>query len=533
MKTSVIGLLTCAIWLAPAALRAQVPQLRDQGTAKQLIVDGQPYLVLGGELLNSSSSNLDYMKPIWGRLVEMNFNTVLAGMSWELVEPVEGQYDFRLVDGLIEGARQNNLRLVFLWFGSWKNGMSSYIPLWVKKDFRRFPRAQIKDGQTVEVLSTFSPSNWEADARAFAALMRHIKEVDGAKHTVIMMQVENEVGILKDSRDRSPIANKRFSDEVPKQLMDYLVANKGKLYPDFRKRWEEAGGRSSGTWEQVFGAGPATDEIFMAWNYANYIDKVTAAGKAQYPLPMFVNTWLSMALQKPGDWPSGGPLPTVSDVWHVGAPRLDMLTPDIYTNNFQEWCQRYVHGGNPLFIPEMMPNDFGAKNIFYAIGQHSAIGTSPFAVDAMEKPAESPLAKSYGILKQVAPQILSHQGKNEMTGFVLNKEQPSVKAEMAGYELEISLDLIFGMRADSAYGLIIATGPNEFLAAGSGFMVSFTPKTPGPKLVGVGAVDEGAFSAGKWVPGRRLNGDETDQGQHWRLPTRQLSIQKCVVYRYE
>lgn len=518
---------------AAADAQPQTPHLRKQGTATQLMVDGQPFLVVGGELHNSSSSSLEYMKPIWGRMVSLNFNTVLAPVSWELVEPEERQFDFALVDGLIQDARRHNLRLVFLWFGSWKNGMSSYIPAWVKKDYKRFPRVKVGKGETVEVLSTLSQANWEADAKAYTALMRHIREVDGDGHTVIMMQVQNEVGVLGDSRDRGEAANQAFSQPVPRALIDYLTKNKDNLLPEIRKLWESSGFRTTGSWEQVFGSGPATDEAFMAWSYANYIDKVAEAGKAQYPIPMFVNAWLSNPEGKPGDWPSGGPLPHVMDVWRAGAPHIDLLAPDIYQPNFAEWCRRYTQAGNALFIPETRSGADGARNVFYAFGQHDAIGTSPFAVDSIRDPEEAPLGKSYGILAQLAPLILEHQGKGEMTGFVLDKEHPAAKAELRGYDLDIRLDAIFGFQAESGYGLIIATGPDEFVGAGSGFRVGFTPKTPGPRLAGLRAVDEGVYANGKWIPGRRLNGDETDQGQGWRFSNRQLGIQRCLVYRYE
>jgi beta-galactosidase GanA len=269
------------------------PHLRKKGTATQLIVDGRPFLILGGELHNSSSSNLEYMRPIWQRIVELNFNTVLAPVSWELIEPEEGKFDFALVDGLIQEARRREIRLVFLWFGSWKNGMSSYAPVWVKRDCTRFPRVRRENGEPVEVLSTFAEANREADAIAFAALMGHIRAVDSDSSTVIMVQVENEVGILGDSRDRSEVANAAFSASVPSELMDFIESRRNDLLPEIRQRWNDAGSRSEGNWEEVFGVGPETDEIFMAWNYARYIDHVVVAGKAAYDIPMFVNAWLN------------------------------------------------------------------------------------------------------------------------------------------------------------------------------------------------------------------------------------------------
>ncbi len=427
---SVARVLFVALTFTGAALCAppSIPHLEKQGAATQLSVDGRPFLILGGELHNSSSSNIDYMRPIWKRMLDLHFNTVLAGVSWELIEPREGHFDFRLVDGLIEDARRNNLRLVFLWFGSWKNGMSSYPPVWVKKDYKRFARVRVQDGRTLELLSTLCPANWQADARAFAALMRHIREFDGSDHTVIMMQVENEVGVLGDSRDRSDAADQAFTAAVPKELIAYLESHKDGLYPVLRQHWETAGSRGSGTWEQVFGVGPATDEAFMAWNYASYMEQVAKAGKAEYPIPMYANTWLSNPEGKPGNWPSGGPEPHVMDIWRAAAPHLDIFSPDIYQSNFVEWCNRYVHGGNPLFIPEMNREGDGPRNVFFAFGQHDAIGTSPFAVDSLPNPDTSALAESYRILEQMAPVILEHQGKGEMTGFLLNQAHPSVKA---------------------------------------------------------------------------------------------------------
>ena len=221
------------------------------------------------------------------------------------------------------------------------------------------------------------------------------------------------------------------------------------------------------------------------------------------------------------------------DIWLAGAPSVDLLAPDIYSPDFQGWCRKYTQRGNPLFIPETRRGEDGARNVFYAFGQHDAIGTSPFAVDSIDNPKESALARSYAILRQMAPLIAEHQGHGRMTGFVLDKEHATVTRELGGYELEISLDEIFGNRAGIGYGLVIAAGPDEFFGAGSGFRVAFKPKTPGPALVGVGSVDEGIYRNGKWIPGRRLNGDENDQGQRWRFSPLNAGIERCTVYRYE
>jgi beta-galactosidase GanA len=379
----------------------------------------------------------------------------------------------------------------------------------------------------------------QADARAFAALMRHLREVDGEAHTVLMMQVENEVGVLGDSRDRSPAANQAFDGQVPRQLLSYLEQHRDTLLPEFRRVWEAAGAKNSGTWRVVFGPGPQTDEIFMAWNYARYVQYVAAAGKAEYPLPMYVNTWLAGPQSSPGEFPSGGPLPEVMDVWKAAGTALDLYAPDIYAPNFAEWCDRYNRGGNPLFIPETRGGAAGQANVFYAVGQRETIGFSPFAIDSFEG-TERPmltdpnaqLGKSYEVLMQLAPAILRYEGEGKMAGFTLNRDHPKTTLEINGYRLNVSLDEIFGTEAETGFGLVIATGPAEFLGAGSGFRVSFQLKDGGPARIGIGSVEEGTFSENAWIPGRSLNGDENDQGKGWRFAPNRIRIEKVVLYRY-
>jgi hypothetical protein len=512
-------------------------------------------LIIGGELHNSSASSLAYMEPIWARLTALHLNTVLAVVSWELVEPQEGVFDFTLVDGLIRQAREHDLRLVLLWFGTWKNGMSSYAPAWVKRDYRRFPRVQVGCAQTVEILSTFSTETRDADARAFAALLGHLKEIDGREQTVIMVQVQNEVGVLGDSRDRSALANAAFGEPVPPELMAHLQEHRPELGSGLQQRWQANGFKTEGCWEEVFGSGPETDELFMAWHYARYIDAVAAAGKAQYSLPMFANAWLSSlgstpggwasGGQKPGEWPSGGPLPHTLDIWQAGAPHIDFLAPDIYQPNFRAWCRQYTRRGNPLFIPEMRRTELGARQVFYALGEHDAMGVSPFAIDSVEPSEDNPLQRSYAVLRQIAPLILEHQGQQGMVGFLLDEAQPTVTRKLGGYALEIELDQGFGQSAERGAGLIMALGADEFLGAGFGFRVRFKGRPPGPALAGIVAVDEGRYQDGQWVSGRRLNGDETGRGNWWRFydyPSADsrpfanrlaTGISRCTVYRYE
>jgi hypothetical protein len=521
-----------------------IPQLVKHGNVTQLYVDGKPFLIVGGELNNSTSSSLENMKPIWKQVNDLNFNTMITPLSWELIEPVEGKFDFSLVDGLIKGARENKMRIVFLWLASWKNGMSSYVPLWVKENYKKYPRAKILNDSTAEVLSTFSQNNADADANAFSALMKHIFKVDGAKHTVLMMQVENEVGILGDMRDRSEIANAAFMAPVPKELMEYLVKNKDILVPGLKDIWEKTDFKTSGNWEDVFGKSEQSNEIFMAWNYSRYVNKVAAAGKKEYPIPMYANAWLNQeCCSKPGTYPSGGPLAHLIDIWHAGAPAIDILAPDLYVPDFAQRCKDFTQQGNPLFMPEMNSGDDGAHNVFIAIGSFNAIGVSPFGIDRLgtisfgneqaKGPKETSLSKSYNIIKQLSPLILEKQVTGEIAGFVVDENNPVITYDMGSYKVEVSLDELFGNKAKLGYGIVMTDGPNKFIGAGSGFRVRFYSKTKSTKIIGIGNVDEGTFRDGIWVPGRRLNGDENDQGRAWRFAFWGLNIEKCLVYKYE
>jgi hypothetical protein len=505
-------LLPCAVALLGCLADAQsvsssIPHLEKRGQATQLIVDGRPFLILAGELTNSASSSMEYMEPYWPKLAAANMNTVLAAVTWELVEPEPGKFDFALVDGAIREARRNHLRLIFLWFGSWKNGESTYTPLWVKKNQKQYPLFMPESGQAITYLSVFKEANWKADANAYAALMRHIREVDGDAHTVIMMQVENEVGCPGATRDQLPEAKAAFNAPVPKQLMDYMVKNKQNLVSEFRQYWEAAGGKTSGTWAEVFGNQPMTNEIFMAWYYALYVDQVAKAGKAEYALPMFINVDLGPAI---GEYSSGGALPIKLNVWQQGAPAIDILAPDIYLPNFAEWCAWYDRSGNPLWIPETRGD---AANAFYAIGNHAAMGISPFGIER-QADASTPLAQAYGLLAQAAPEILEAQAKGAIKAISLNAQHPTETVKLGNYTLAFSMGRMRGPAPPatganaqtSSYAIVISTGPDDYTILGSGVQATFNG--PGPSPAAVGKLEEGTYIDGRWVPGRRLNGDD-------------------------
>jgi hypothetical protein len=472
------------------------------------------------------------MRPIWSTLVQMNLNTVLPVVYWGLFEPEEGKFDFTLVDGILQEARSHNLRVGLVWFASWKNGLSIYAPTWAQKDFQRFPRARNRSGAALAIFSAiegYGDATRDADARAFAALMRHIKEVDGRQHTVIMVQVENEVGMAGDSRDRSPGADKAYAAPVPKELLDYIERHKDALIPEIRQVWEAAGFKASGTWEEVFGKGTATDEIFEAWNYARYVGHVAAAGKAEYALPMYVNAALHRsstiadAIGKevaPGavvnDFAIGGPMDDMLDLWRAGAPGIDILAPDAYNaKDFATWCGRYSRGGNPLFIGESSGGPAGAPRVLYAIGQ-GAIGLSVYGVEfnLMRNDPTNELGRIYGAVSQLMPMIVDHQGKDTIAGVLLYDGAQVEKVRLGDYTMSVG----FGHdrrpggstpppppNVRRAGALFILTAPDEMYVIASNDIevaATLTPNTPGPPLVGVGIMEEGSFVNGRWVKGR-------------------------------
>jgi hypothetical protein len=513
------------------------PHLEKIGTLTRLAVDGKPFLVLGGELHNSSSSSLAYMRPIWPKLAAMNLNTVLAPVSWELVEPQEGKFDFSLVDGLISQAAQSDLHLVFLWFGSWKNGVSTYAPGWVKENITRFPRAQDEHGANLDILSTFGRATREADAHAYAALMKHIREVDN-RHTVVMMQVENEVGVLGPGRDRSAAAIADWEQPVPHELIEYLSKHKNMLEPELFEAWKKSGFAQNGTWAGVFGDTRLAQEFFMAWQYARYLDTVTAAGKAEYPIPMYVNAWQDQYPGQPGgDHPSGGPVAYVLDMWQAGAPHIDIFAPDIYLADFRTVCARYEHNGNPLFIPEARGQVVGGPNALYALGQ-GALGFSPFAIDSITGNEE--LTQAYGVLKQLTP-LLTKVGRDHLGSVVQQTGDTKAALVIGGYLLRITYiglrgEVPTGARPVSttpAAGLIIASNPNEFFVAGHGISIEFSADSAGPPQTDLLEVEDGSFVNGTWEAERRLNGDEINSGNHVLLRPGAVGVQRVRLYRHD
>jgi hypothetical protein len=566
------ALFACLVGLGAAAragaatptASGSLPHLERRGHATQLIVDGQPWLLLGAELRGTASSSLTNMEPIWPELVQLHLNTVLLALGWDWIEPQEGRFDFSLVDGLIAGARANHLHIVFLWFGSWKNGISSFAPEWVKQDQVRFPRVRLASDRSVEIISPFSRNALDADTRAYSELMRHLQAVD-REHTVLMMQIENEVGLKGDTRDHGAAAAAAHEQAVPVQLMQYLAQHREQLSPEFAALWRAAGERPSGTWSEVFGTGLASDEVFMAWQFARYLEHISAAGKAVYPLPVFTNTALAPPWStRTSSYSPGAPQYYLLDVWKAGAPSIDFNAPDIYLPNFDEIAGQFHRPDNALFVPESTSDVHGVANAFYAIGAHDALGYSPFGIDDTARlinnrldsglpgagdVAHTALAQGYAVLGNLAPVILAHQATGTIGAVWLNTAQPSQQIGLGDYTITCSLRRSTrdqSVLAELGYALVMADGAEEFIVAGSDVQLTFRPRTPGPPIAGIGDAELGSFVDGKWVATRKVNGDDillnydlagqsqlNQSGSGLRFLSGAPVIQRVHLYRYQ
>lgn len=499
-----------------------LPRIECRDGCWEFLYDGEPLLLLAGELRNSSSSDPAYMETVWPRMKAMNLNTVIATVSWELVEPQQGHFDFTSVEYLLSGARRHGLKLILIWFGSWKNGMSTYAPAWVKKDTARFFRCKDEHGRISRTISPLCDACVDADAAAFARMMAYLKEHDGQERTVIAVQVENEVGLYGSAKDFSDAAQATFAGSIPEGLAQGM-------------------GWPNGSWHDL--PGDMAVEAFMSWAFAQAVGRVTAAGKAAYPLPMFVNAWTKQYPDEPmGFFPSGGPIAEMLDVWRLAAPAIDAFGADVYQLNVREEFSRYTHGGqSPLMLPELRFDRWAAPLLLYAVGC-GALLASVFAIDDLgARQAAIPGAVVQGVfdtfsahdptqaitdlyaeLRGMAPLLLKARREGRVQCLI--QEARIIEGiSVGGYHLRVTYTHApEAMRCPGAL-LIIDEGDGQALLMGFGVRVDLDPRRQ--PYVDILSLDEGTFREGAWRRLRRLNGDE----QHIVF-SEKLSVMRCAFY---
>ena len=504
-----------------------------------------PCPILGGELSNSAATSVEDIDEVLPRMKTLGLNTVLVPAYWELVEPAEGRFDFTLIDRTIDVARREQLHVVFLWFGAWKNSMSCYTPSWFKQDTKRFPRAMTKEGKQMEIASCFSDNVLQADLKAFSTLMRHIKERDPQREVVVMMQIENEIGMLESARDHSPLAEKAYKQE----------------------RWAER-----------YGTDEYADEKFMALSYARYVEHLAKAAREIHDMPLYVNAAMNSRGRRPGEYPSAGPLAHLIDFWHEGAPSIDMLAPDIYDTGFKSWCAQYAmplrpqDGGtikNRLFIPESRCCENSGVRALYAFGEHQALGFSPFAIDQGSPKETKSVTQSYALLQQIFNFQLSIFNLKTW-GLLFDQEDREriINDDNVVMTCRHYFTLPWDPRASDGTtwpeggAMLIRLGKYDYLLAGSGVVIDF--KTPtekqqteqkqlgedgfaeaggstgqkankrfSGKRLGLLSVDEVSIdSDGTMQYLRRHNGDQTHQGRHARISVGEWKLLHIKLYEY-
>lgn len=492
-----------------------IPYLaKDQG-GTYFVVHDKPFLPLGGELHNSSGSSLEYMeKNVWPVLRPLGGNFYLTPVYWENLEPQEGIYDFTLVDGVIAQARREGVKLGLLWFGTWKNGASDYIPMWLKKDHSRYFLARDEKGMPIKTVSTFCEEVRQLDKKAFASLMKHLKEVDEAKNTVITVQVENEVGIWMHDRDFCDQANKAFFQDIPQEV--------SKLFG------------VSGTWEQAFGKKACYQ--FEAYQYAKYVETIAAAGKAEYPIPMFMNCVATL-----GEFsPAGGPNFDAHTMWMAFAPSIDFFSPDVYAPQFQEISANFVHDGNSLFIPETGSGMDATPKFLYAMGGLNCFGFNPFgcedffddvvpvsdldwanvgSVSNYAPGAGQRMRRAYEIVWALWPQIRKAHEEGRIFGFLQShSKMPMEYLNIPGYRVKIGygkatrpmdLPMVAGEEQKTlGGGFLLQLSEDEFLLVGTNCHFTFESPVGDTSVVFVADKREMVLEDGALREGRCLNGDQ-------------------------
>jgi hypothetical protein len=509
-----LALILGSLTVLPQLHAVEAPQLVQKDGRYALMVEGRPFLVLGGQIHNSSAWPSE-LGQVWDSMAALHANTVEAPVYWEQIEAQQGRFDFSNVDAMIEGARAHRLHMVLLWFGTWKNGNNHYTPEWVKADTKKFPRTIRPDGEPIDVLSPLGKNTLEADKTAFTTLMKHVKEIDGEQHTVILVQVENESGNVGSVRDNSPEANRLFAGAVP---ADMLAAT----------------GKQPGTWAQVYGG--EADELFQAYYQSKYINEIAAAGKREFNIPYYINVWIDYPaaqlpqrqLDQPGiGYPSGGAVQKLVGLWRKLAPSVDMIGPDIYAANtqfYRETVKAYHRPDNPLWIPETGRSDDFAKNFYLALGD-GALGFSPFGIDQSgwnilgDQPWHGH-AENFALFAPMAREIAALEFEGKVKTAVEEPGQETQEIDFGAWQATVAFGFpqndgrpAPGTKDAHGAALVAQIGPDEFLVTGHDASVTF--HLPG-KMAWMHSevlhAEQGSYVDGAWKPLRLWNGDETDRG---------------------
>jgi len=484
-----------------------IPHLEEINDHRVLIVDGKPFIILGLQWDCDGCYTPEDMDPFFEHGESMGLNTASLLLYWREIEPEEGKYNFTMLDHRIDIARKHHMKIVLVWFASFKNGCLTYAPDYVRKDHQRFRKVKDKKGsQHTNNCCPTAEETHKRDELALIQIFNHLKEVDSKDHTVILFQMENETGIFGTNRCYCDICNNKYSKF------------------DYKSEY-----------------GVQAEEAFSATCIAEYCDSLAKTIKEIYPIPVYMNAWLPAAYvnQRPGfDYPSGGPVPGMLALYYKTIKHIDFLSPDIYQygyRDFNYYSKIYTAKDNPLFIAECATGK-GArteKNIFYAIGYYAAIGYDPWAINRccpgfMSEPLVNTadgkwseeayeLHKSYKMINEAIYPIVMAQNTENLKTFVEEEGDNGILLSFNELDVEIKFD----HPKKSARGFVIRQTKDEFILVGAGAHISFSKK--GGERVPVSIVESGLFNDNKWIC-RYQHSSE-------RAPTDPIQLLDCKVLR--
>lgn len=483
---------------AERKMKMQIPRLKTIDGKVRLMVDGAPYFILGMQLDCDSCYDADNMAGLMAQAKRMGCNSVALLLYWRLIEPEMGQYDFTILDAMIAAAEKCDLRIVLVWFGSYKNGCLQYAPDWVRSDQDRFQRAWRRDGTRLEPFAC--PTCKEtlvADRDAVCQVFTRLKERDVSRR-VILFQVNNEIGLLTTDRCYCPRCQERY----------------------------DAGAYDA----QASGAAAFSADCFLAFQ-----ETIAAAAKAIYPLPCYLNAWLSgtSPSSRPGQYPAGGPEPRVLAQYLREKRAIDFVSPDVYSTGqaaFHRLCALYDAPGNPLYIAEHSAGKGSRmeKNVFYTLA-YGAIGFDPWAIDsAFPDQNGQPLvdnrtfrwsdeaydlADSYIPLSDAMPLVAAHAGTGALQAFV--QEDGEWGAALCFGDVYV--DIGFESKKGDSRGCVIRLEKDVFAVIGCKANVSFV--RPDGTRRAVKRCERGTFCADGGFLAHRLNRREgIDNTRAVRMP---------------
>lgn len=447
----------------------KLPYLRKTNGRSELMVNGKPFIILGFQWSCDLSSDEAYVESYLPYAREMGCNTVVIPVYWRDVEPSPGNYRLEDLRKRIFACRENGLKMGVLWFGAYKNAQLWYVPDWVYRDEVQFPRVVRKNGEIFEnTACPLGKNTLQRDKAAFLEVLKEIQRVDSEENTVIVVQIENEAGLLATDRCYCGTCSRRYAEEG----------------------WKEA-------------------EEFTATCMAEYIGELAEAGKALYPLPFYANAWLDMLrFDRPGaDYPSGGPNMKNLRIYAKKAPHLDFVAPDTYEVSYRDFtrvCRAYAEGAGALYIAEHHTGDGSRaeKNIFYALGEYAGIGFDPYCINNNEDPVVTdkgaiaprihPYIDSLRAINGALPVILEARGTPRLKGFVQEDAEKNCLVEMGKYAFLMEYK-------ENGRGMVIKLGEEEYVILGTGFNIRVCSRETSEMVV-PSRCEWGEYGAdGNWV----------------------------------